>query len=204
MSDTMRKLPRQARSLRRVEQILDAAEAEFAEAGYDNATTNAIAARADVPIGSLYQYFPNKEALMAGVVERYVQQTRDLFDQFLSAGMSDSLPISEVIGRLVQGLAAFEAQHSGFRAVFLSTGSEAQSIHSEIIERVEALIARRFPTLPNCPLVAAVSVGIVKGLMILAQPPYQLPVWNEAQVALLAYLRSVLVRAGIELPPDLQ
>jgi AcrR family transcriptional regulator len=206
MSDTMRKLPRQARSQRRVEQILDAAEAEFADAGYDNATTNAIAARADVPIGSLYQYFPNKEALLAGVVERYTQQMRNLFGQFLSADAVEGLPISEVIVRMVQGLAAFETQHAGFRTVFLSTGAEAQVIHHEIVGRVEALMLHRFPALPadNRQMAAVISVGIVKGLMILTQPPYELPVWDEAQAALLAYLRSVLLRAGIEPPPDLQ
>ncbi len=202
----MRRQPRQARSQRRVEQILDAAEAEFAEAGYDNATTNAIAARAGVPIGSLYQYFPNKEVLFAGVVERYTDEMRALFGQHLAPEAVENLTITEVIGRMVNGLAAFEAQHTGFQGVFLSTGAEAQSMHTEIVGRVAALLAHRFPDIaPDVRhRIAFVGVGIVKGLMVLTKPPYSLPIWDEVQVALLAYLRAALLRAGADLPDDLR
>ena len=42
--------------------------------GYDQASTNKIAAVAGVSIGSLYQYFPSKEALVAAVIERHTQE----------------------------------------------------------------------------------------------------------------------------------
>lgn len=204
-SSFMRRRPRQARSQRRVEQILDAAELEFAEAGYDHATTNAIAARAGVPIGSLYQYFPNKEVLFAGVVERYTDDMRALFGEHLAPEAVEGLTISEIIDRMVNGLAVFEAQHTGFQGVFLSTGAEAQALHAEIVGRVEALLAHRFPTVaPDVrQRIAFVGVGIVKGVMVLTKPPYSLPVWDEVRVALLAYLRAALLRAGADLPDDL-
>lgn len=59
-----RKLPQQERSKVTVDAILIAAAHILTENGYDNASTNRIAERAGVSISSLYQYFPNKEAIM--------------------------------------------------------------------------------------------------------------------------------------------
>jgi len=53
-----------------VEAILEAAARILERAGYEGFTTNAVAERAGVSIGSLYQYFPNKAALMAGLIRR--------------------------------------------------------------------------------------------------------------------------------------
>src|SRR6266516_4250958 len=58
-----RQARRQKRGTLRVEEILQAAGALFAEIGYDKVTTNMIAARAGVSRGSLYQFFPHKEAI---------------------------------------------------------------------------------------------------------------------------------------------
>jgi AcrR family transcriptional regulator len=69
----MRRQPRQARSQERVKQILDVAEQMFIAEGYDAATTNAIAVRAGVPIGSLYQFFPDKGAIVQALAVRYME-----------------------------------------------------------------------------------------------------------------------------------
>ncbi len=60
----MRRAPQQARGQQRVDSILAAAEQVLIEQGYDATTTNQIAVRAGVPIGSLYQFFPNKNAIV--------------------------------------------------------------------------------------------------------------------------------------------
>jgi len=69
-----RKKPRQDRSHTTVASILEAAARIFVEKGFEATTTNAIAKHAGVSIGSLYQYFPNKLALLEGVRERHVKQ----------------------------------------------------------------------------------------------------------------------------------
>lgn len=66
--------PQQQRSRRRVAALLDAAAEEFAEQGFTAATTTGIAARAGVPIGSLYQWFPDKEALLYGLADRHLTE----------------------------------------------------------------------------------------------------------------------------------
>ncbi|HTB69243.1 MAG TPA: helix-turn-helix domain-containing protein [Steroidobacteraceae bacterium] len=64
--------PKRARGKQRVAELLQAATAVFAERGYETATMTEIAARADAPIGSLYQFFPSKEVLADTLVQDYV------------------------------------------------------------------------------------------------------------------------------------
>lgn len=74
------KTPRRRRGEIRVAALLDAATAAFAEKGYEAATMTEIAARAGAAIGSLYQFFPSKEAVAAALLHRY--------DNSLEAGLT--------------------------------------------------------------------------------------------------------------------
>ncbi len=71
---TPRKRPRQERSRDTVDTILAATARVLVKQGFDGLTTNGVATAAGVSIGSLYQYFPNKEALVAALIERHVEQ----------------------------------------------------------------------------------------------------------------------------------
>ncbi|HEY6035638.1 MAG TPA: TetR/AcrR family transcriptional regulator [Kofleriaceae bacterium] len=69
-----RKRPRQQRSKDTVDSILDATARLLKHAGFAGMTTNAVAEKAGVSIGSLYQYFPNKEALVSALIERHCDE----------------------------------------------------------------------------------------------------------------------------------
>ena len=71
---TPRKRPRQARSKATVDSILDATTRVLVKHGFDSLTTNAVATAAGCSIGSLYQYFPNKEALVSALIDRHMEQ----------------------------------------------------------------------------------------------------------------------------------
>jgi AcrR family transcriptional regulator len=71
-----RKRPTQARARQTVEAILQAAAEVFEAHGLEGATTERIVERAGVSVGSLYQYFPNKRALLAAVAESIIAQGR--------------------------------------------------------------------------------------------------------------------------------
>ena len=90
-----RKLPRQARSKATVEAVITAAAQVLIEQGYESATTARIAERAGVSIGSLYQYFPNKEALIAALIEQHADEIvtvmRQALDDPANATLQDGL-----------------------------------------------------------------------------------------------------------------
>ncbi|GIM91277.1 TetR/AcrR family transcriptional regulator [Paractinoplanes toevensis] len=69
-----RRSPRQVRAELTRERILTAAAHVFAEHGYAAGTTNRIAERARISIGSLYQYFPNKDAILAKLLVRHIDR----------------------------------------------------------------------------------------------------------------------------------
>jgi AcrR family transcriptional regulator len=71
---TPRKRPRQDRSKATVDSILAATARVLVRQGFDGLTTNAVAEKAGVSIGSLYQYFPNKEALVLALIERHMEE----------------------------------------------------------------------------------------------------------------------------------
>lgn len=71
-----RKSPTQARAKALVEAILDATARVLVEEGFAGTTTNRVAQCAGVSIGSLYQYFPNREALVAAVARRHSERLK--------------------------------------------------------------------------------------------------------------------------------
>lgn len=96
-----RKSPRQRRSRETVERILDAAARIFDERGYRGTTTNHVAELAGVSIGSLYQYFPNKDALLVALAERHLDAIAASFADRLIALRADAPPVGEVVRSLV-------------------------------------------------------------------------------------------------------
>ncbi len=84
-----RKLPKQARSSQLVTDILTAAAQVLARDGAHRFTTARVAERAGVSVGSLYQYFPNKESILFRLQYDEWQQTTGLIDRILTDG---SLP----------------------------------------------------------------------------------------------------------------
>ncbi|GIE88531.1 TetR/AcrR family transcriptional regulator [Actinoplanes regularis] len=86
-----RKTPRQVRAELTRRRILTAAAHVFAEQGYAAGTTNRIAERAGVSIGSLYQYFPGKDAILVALLgEHLAQETPDLAE-FSASPLADAV-----------------------------------------------------------------------------------------------------------------
>src|SRR3977135_4573683 len=95
---------RQARAPRRAGALLDVASQEFAEVGFEAATTNAIAARAGMSPGSLYQFFPNKDAIAEALADRFVERLRDTHAVF--GPEIEYLPLDELIDHVIDPLGA--------------------------------------------------------------------------------------------------
>ena len=92
--------PSQDRGLQRVEQILDAAESLVAELGVEGTSTNAIAERAKTSMGSLYHFFPSKEALIEALARRFAERKRELNAKAVPVDGA-RMPLEEVVDALV-------------------------------------------------------------------------------------------------------
>jgi AcrR family transcriptional regulator len=103
-STNPRKLPQQDRSRVTVEAILEATTHILTEEGYEKANTNRIADRAGISIGSLYQYFPNKEALMAALMEQHSNEIVELVESKLQ--LLFDAPLKMAISELVKAVIA--------------------------------------------------------------------------------------------------
>ncbi len=102
-----RKLPQQDRSRVTVEAILEATAHILTVDGYDKANTNRIAERAGISIGSLYQYFPNKESLLTALMEQHSREMAELVETKLNC-LFDS-PLEVVVPELVKAVIAAHA-----------------------------------------------------------------------------------------------
>jgi AcrR family transcriptional regulator len=205
----LRRRPRQARAQERVNRVLDTAEQIFAEIGYDAATTNLIATQAGTSIGSLYEFFPNKEAIARALAERYVEQIDQLYAAlFVEALKDEEVDARDVVEFIVEGVDRFYREHPG--AVPLLNGrltspelAEAgASVQIALEQRVESVFARRRPDIPvnRRHLMAVVVAEMSRALLVRADMvplSQRRALVRELERAIVAYLASV----EEELPP---
>lgn len=198
----MAEVRRQERGRRRIEGILRAAAAVFAERGYEGTTTNAVAAEAGISPGSLYQYFRNKDEIAAALAEFYRDQLAAL-----GAGVpheSDGLDFDALLTRVLGTLVEFNIAHPGFKALFARTDMPATlraavaPAYGALHLRFEALIGAAFPELaPEDRLRATtVAIQLVRAMMPLiveADQDQRPALAEELRLVLRSYLLS---RAG--------
>lgn len=194
---------RQARGERRIEQIVAAAAEVFAAAGYEAATTNAIAARAGISPGSLYQFFANKDQIARALAERYVDELGAA--QAAAFEMIDlaRAPLAGMIEAVIGPLVEFNLANQGFKALFARadmppTLTEAVApLHAALLGRVVGLLSLRAPELPAAVVerAAVVSIQIVRAMMpliVAADGAERDALVGELRAALHGYLAPML------------
>jgi AcrR family transcriptional regulator len=139
---TPRRKPSQDRSRDRVERILDATAALLIDTAADKITTAAIAETAGVPIGSVYQYFPNKLAILAELARRVMEEV-DVKTASLIAADFGVLPWDQAIDRAIDATMQGYAEQPGYLQLLLSIRPtpEFRAITDESNERVAAMLA---------------------------------------------------------------
>ena len=104
---------RNARGERRVASLLDAADRVFGELGYHAATTNVIAAEGKVSPATLYQFFPNKEAIADALVARYAMELAKQ-ERVADIQKLASAPLEEAIREVTGVVIEFHRKHPAF------------------------------------------------------------------------------------------
>lgn len=95
--------PKQARSLETVNRLLDAAEQLLEEEGLDAATVPAIAGKAGVSVGVVYRRFPDKDALLRAVWERFLARKREQTTAILTACDAMIVPLPDLLRGVIRG-----------------------------------------------------------------------------------------------------
>jgi len=195
-SGTMRKAPRQARSRATIDAMLDAAAHILGDRGWTGLTTNAVAETAGVSIGSLYQYFPNKLALIEAVRRRH-------FDEVLAvlrAAADDRMTRRQRVEALVDGMIAVHSRYPAAHRVLLEEsprGEDSRGTHdrfeTECRKGYEALVKANARGTTDVRVGAQVLADAVAGAVHEAarQGTLGSPVMRQELIVLVdAYFRS--------------
>ncbi|MDQ2709906.1 MAG: TetR/AcrR family transcriptional regulator [Actinomycetota bacterium] len=197
----LRRAPKQARAQLRVNRILDAAEELFVEVGYDAATTNRIAFRAGASIGSLYEFFPNKQALAQALADRYVDQLGAVIEERM---VNDPERTGEqLVDSIVNALNDFWQRHPAVVPLLRgSLGAPAllaagEQLRVALVGHIETiLLERRRDVDPVRALLAAeITIDLTRTILERAQAEraHRRPVvLRELKIAAVGYLRTAL------------
>lgn len=209
--DAYRRRPRQSRGQKRVELLLDAAAAVIAESGLDAATAEAIALRARTAKGSLYQFFPNRDAVVAALALRYADEMRAIHERAFPMD-PHGLALDRLIDRIVRPLAEFHDRNPAFRRVFATIEGPADDTRSaplrlrsqlfdSFVDRLDVLFAARNPALTARDRRRLALVSASVGQAVLARRS-RAPVSEKKALLedlkrlLVAYLAPVLDEPG--------
>jgi len=140
--------PKRQRGKQRVAELLTAGAAVFAEKGYEAATMTEIAARAGAPIGSLYQFFPSKEALADTLVRNYVALLAADMDalEARARGM-DTDDLVERLFNVLRGHPTERAASLPLAEARMDERTRRETFRYLLRRRIAAILRARTPTL---------------------------------------------------------
>jgi AcrR family transcriptional regulator len=202
----LRKMPTQARSQARVANILKATGALLGEVGYADLTTNLIAERAKIPVGSIYQFFEGKDDIVAALVGQFRERILAL------AGELDARSARRdhhaFIARLIDGIAAIQADTSAFVCVFSANQAHARfddlarELRRALTAHLDSSLAEAFPQLARDDrgrMLAAWSdiTGAMIASLDRSKPGERAKLLEELKTILVAHLDARLSRADI-------
>ena len=127
-----RRAPRQERSRVTLDAILEAAAQVFESRGYAAGTTNHIAERAGVSIGSLYQYFPDKASVANVLIERHLREGAELFADVLGHVGQQPHSLAQVLEHFVGAMVEMHAKKPRLHHVLLEEAPHSPKIHAAV------------------------------------------------------------------------
>ncbi|BAY35791.1 transcriptional regulator [Nostoc sp. NIES-2111] len=200
ISDQSRRKPSGDRGRQRRDLILNTAADLLAEGGVEAINTNALAERANISIGSVYQYFSNKQAILTALGERYMQQ---LSSNTLAALKQDvsNLDFSTIVDRVIDPMISFERKHPAFRQLNAghegegTLAEEAKRIDQEILATIYDLLLRICPGLNPTQgwHTARVTKALYKGMSYLIQQEKEIQNAGGNVDAMIADMKRMMV-----------
>ncbi|MCZ4551039.1 TetR/AcrR family transcriptional regulator [Gordonia rubripertincta] len=164
---TRRRQPSQERSRNLVHAVLDATAQVLQEVGLEATSTNKVAKRAGVSVGSIYRYFPNKEALFDALVDDRIELLKDVASERMSELTTQTFP--HAAEAMVRATIDFFGREPAVTLLILSrTANPNLSEHDQqLFSRMHA-VARQYLalyadslTVPDLDLTATISLQVV-------------------------------------------
>ncbi|SPF07480.1 TetR/AcrR family transcriptional regulator [Streptomyces sp. MA5143a] len=112
----LRRMPRQARAREKVARVLEAAERLLVAEGADVLTTTRVAAESGVSVGALYQYLPDREAIVEALADMYLTRLEAAMEAFVELARTETW--SDPVTVLVDAFADIYRSEPGFRALW--------------------------------------------------------------------------------------
>ena len=194
-------MPIQARSRERLRLVLDAADQVLATAGAEAFTTNRIATAAGIPVGSVYRYFPDKQAIAEALALRYWSDFEDLVQA--AAETDEREPLSDPGSVVLDTLAAGFRARPGFLALWYG-GFRTQRVRDvtrptrgAIARSVERILATHWPQARKTSRATAAQMVVIAGDGLLREafrrdPNGDQTLLAEAKLMLDAYIKERL------------
>ncbi len=165
-----RKEPKQARSRQLVADILEGAARVFDREGL-NATTNRVAEEAGVSVGSLYQYFPNKHALLHALAERHVDSASRLLAQ-AAERHANAATIEPFMRGMLHAVLQEHRDHPHLRPLLRTIGAASPDVErrlqaciADAQTNISRLLQRLHPDVNAAELRAKLITSVVDGLI---------------------------------------
>jgi AcrR family transcriptional regulator len=199
---------RNARGEQRQQDLLSAAAAVFGRVGYHETTTNAIAAEAGVSPATLYQFFPNKEAIASTLASIYAREMAEVERAIDPEG---ALSFTEAIQELIDVCISFNRKRPEFHTLVVdaplsvAAREEKQALGRAFVDFVAARLRLELPTLSNSEAAhhGQVALMIFRGILdeLTTAPPSTRPRLEQAmRDAIIRYLEPVLIQRKAALP----
>ena len=173
-ASVLRRRPAQRRSAERVQRMLEACAEILDESGYDGLSTTKIAQRADVAIGSVYQFFPDKKAIAQELALRNLEMFGERVARALADG--DFAHWYDTVGTVIEIYVGMHRTVPGFSVLRFGDITDVHLLdvaadnNTVVVDRLRALLVEAFqvPDTPEFARALAVSVEAADAVLKLA------------------------------------
>jgi AcrR family transcriptional regulator len=188
-----RKTPQQARSRQTREEILEATAHLLNRKPFGEVSTNHIAKKTGISIGTLYKYYPNKDAILADLSLVFMQRDAELFERIFDGSSRKRQNKEALVNDLVEALMTLHRDDAQVRGVVYQNLERLKLLgHAQRATRkIQAKGAASIPELD--PILTWIAISAINAAVhSTSQLPKELQQWEFARVLVRNILENLL------------